>query len=184
MALGTRKVTRIVRETCDPMECTLGILEISWFAEFQIAPARSQICRPVLTSERAPLRLSASLWRALLEFFVTGFIHAQFFPALHGALSGFRRGARLAQATGRVMGTLKFVWACSGRHTSGLCIEYSMTIRFLVTCRPVGARLARTLLHTHPRALVYGLSTSQFLAAQQHTLCTCPACRLEVKLSR
>ena len=37
MALGTRKVTRIVRETCDPMECTLGILEISWFAEFQIA---------------------------------------------------------------------------------------------------------------------------------------------------
>ena len=59
-----------------------------------------------------------------------------------------------------------------------------MTIRFLVTCRPVGARLARTLLHTHPRALVYGLSTSQFLAAQQHTLCTCPACRLEVKLSR
>ena len=37
MALGTRKVTRIVRETCDPMECTLGNLEKSWFAEFQIA---------------------------------------------------------------------------------------------------------------------------------------------------
>ena len=33
----------------------------------------------------------------------------QFFPALHG---GFRRGARPAQATGRVMGTLKCVWAC------------------------------------------------------------------------
>ena len=28
---------------------------------------------------------------------------------MHG---GFRRGARLAQATGRVMGTLKCVWAC------------------------------------------------------------------------
>ena len=166
------------------MECTLGNLEKTCFAEFQIASgAISNLQTRAHLREGTPATL-ASLWRALLEFFVTGFIHAQFFPALHGALSGFRRGARLAQATGRVMGTLKFVWACSGRHTSGLCIEYSMTIRFLVTCRPVGARLARTLLHTHPRALVYGLSTSQFLAAQQHTLCTCPACRLEVKLSR
>ena len=98
---------------------------------------------------------------------------------MHG---GFRRGARLAQATGRVMGTLKCVWACFCIRSSYLRSLYRVFDDHSIPSGmpPVGPRLART----HPRALVYGLSTSQFLAVQQHTLCNCPACRLEVNLSR
>ena len=96
------------------MECTLGNLEKTCFAEFQIASgAISNLQSRAHLREGTPATLSQLVEGALLEFFCDRiFIHAQFFPALHGALSGFRRGARLAQATGRVMGTLKCVWAC------------------------------------------------------------------------
>ena len=107
MALGTRKVTRIVRETCDPMECTLGILEISWFAEFQIASgaisnlqsrAHLREGTPATLNQRVqgtPVQFSGVclhlvtflVWRAgctpalsLLEFFCDRIFQRSFFP--------------------------------------------------------------------------------------------------------
>ena len=73
------------------MECTLGILEISWFAEFQIASgAISNLQTRAHLRECTPATLSQLVEGLSSSFFVTGFLSTRsFFPPCTEPCQGF-----------------------------------------------------------------------------------------------
>ena len=95
----------------------------------------------------------------------------EFLCAMHG---GPRTGAPLAQGM-CVCGHA----SASGRHTSGLCIEYLIPS----VMPPVGPRVDKVRAHTPvPLCTACRRGNSWQSSSTRHA--NCPVCRLEVKLSR